>query len=596
MKKILSVAVMGIAALAATTQNAGAAAPVNDFVPKVEKTFFQELWDNEIEGMTTQVRIEVRFDEDVWWVSGASKHCYVLDKDGNKYEDWKPDFAGAASDYAVFYYCVNGINKYEDADYTLVIPEGLYGNPAWHNDNTTGRVNPELRYDFNVWKLAGQPREDKTAYDFAPLASSYEVVETRINGQKTLELQLALDFAEPVAIHKNIDDKCSVRDSEGNSLQEAKLRYWVDETNPNKAYIGLRGVDLKNSVNYTISAWIGAFGTLEWEKEEYCEGHASPELEYVVNPSGEPVIPAPVADFVPEVQNMFYQEVYDQELDDFTSQVRIEVKFDEDVWWVSGASKNCYLLDKDGKVYEDWKRDFAGSGSDYSVFYYCVNGLNKYEDADYTLVIPEGLYGNPAWHGDPTKGRVNPELRYEFNAWKLAGQPREDKTAYDFMPASSTYELVETRINGKKTLELQLALDFTEPVAIHKSIDDKCSVRDSEGNSLQEAVLRYWVDETDPNRAYIGLRGVDLKSSVDYTISAWIGAFGTLEWEKEEYCEGHASPQLIYTVNPKVSAVESVNASDDSDTPVYNLQGVRMNADKLQKGIYIRGGKKFVVK
>ena len=35
----------------------------------------------------------------------------------------------------------------------------------------------------------------------------------------------------------------------------------------------------------------------------------------------------------------------------------------------------------------------------------------------------------------------------------------------------------------------------------------------------------------------------------------------------------------------------------NADSPIYNLQGVRMtNTDNLPTGIYIRGGKKFVVK
>ena len=37
--------------------------------------------------------------------------------------------------------------------------------------------------------------------------------------------------------------------------------------------------------------------------------------------------------------------------------------------------------------------------------------------------------------------------------------------------------------------------------------------------------------------------------------------------------------------------------TESSNLPVYNLQGVRMkDADNLPSGIYIQGGKKFVVK
>lgn len=44
------------------------------------------------------------------------------------------------------------------------------------------------------------------------------------------------------------------------------------------------------------------------------------------------------------------------------------------------------------------------------------------------------------------------------------------------------------------------------------------------------------------------------------------------------------------------SSITKVTAAE-SDSPVYNLSGVRMtNTDNLPKGIYISGGKKFVVK
>lgn len=44
--------------------------------------------------------------------------------------------------------------------------------------------------------------------------------------------------------------------------------------------------------------------------------------------------------------------------------------------------------------------------------------------------------------------------------------------------------------------------------------------------------------------------------------------------------------------NPKVEQ----NMMDDENAPIYNLQGVRMNSQNLPKGIYVKNGRKFVVK
>ena len=81
---------------------------------------------------------------------------------------------------------IRGISQYEDADYTLVIPEDLLGNTKWNsNSYEVGRSNPELRYEFNVWELAGKPREDKTTYDFNPISDVYSIDEVTLSGGKT---------------------------------------------------------------------------------------------------------------------------------------------------------------------------------------------------------------------------------------------------------------------------------------------------------------------------------------------------------------------------------------------------------------------------
>ena len=71
-------------------------------------------------------------------------------------------------------------------------------------------------------------------------------------------------------------------------------------------------------------------------------------------------------------------------------------------------------------------------------------------------------------------------------------------------------------------------------------------------------------------------------------------ADATLVFKKENLV-----PQLtiVYT-KKETTGVENVEVSvaANKDAHVYNLQGVRMNAENLPAGIYIKGGKKFVVK
>lgn len=303
-------------------------------------------------------------------------------------------------------------------------------------------------------------------------------------------------------------------------------------------------------------------------------------------------------DFVPEVQTIRFQEIPDNETGELVSQVRIDVQFPEEVWWVEGVSKYCYVLNSKGENVE-WTPDFSGPASDYSVFYFGVNGLNKYIDEDYTLVIPEGIFGNTSWYYDADGSKANPELRYDFNVWKLAGCPREDFTVYDFDPTNYSVSLEEVRINGQRQLELQLTLDFDDAVAISDNFKNKWSVYqmvDDGDTYMSEAIVRAWVPEENPKQAIVGLRGVDLKSGLKYRMTIWTGSFGTLEWAAEDYCEGRANSALEYVLDSDYSAIESVNIDADNDAPIYNMQGMRVNASSLDNGIYIRNGKKIIVR
>ena len=465
MNRFLSCAMMGVA-MAAATVNAQAAEFVYDFVPEVESMVFTQGLDEATNMNVDEVRIDLKFSSDVWWVEGYASKCYLLDSKGEKYEDWTPEFWGPASDYSKLILEVRGLSKYVDEDYTLVIPQGLLGDTAWNSNVDGASSNPELRYEFNEWKLAGcpEPPSDEVVYDY-----------------------------------------------------------------------------------------------------------------------------------VPEVQSIIYQQTWDTEKEEMVPEVRIDVKFNGDVWWVTGYQGQCYLLDSNGERYDAWWPDFGGLESDYSVMYFGVRGLSQYVDADYTLVIPQGLLGDTNWYYDAPGSRSNPELRYEFNEYKLAGCPREDFTVYDFTPLSDSYSVEEARINGQKQLELQLNLTFPEAVAVHENFKNKVSLYDGEGKYIQQAVIRTVVSNEDPNTVMVGIRGVDLKGEYDFTLSIWEGAFGTLEWAAEDYCESKASPTLEYRLSSAGSAVESMQAADKG-SETYNLQGVRVDSDRLAKGIYIRDGKKIIIK
>ena len=53
----------------------------------------------------------------------------------------------------------------------------------------------------------------------------------------------------------------------------------------------------------------------------------------------------------------------------------------------------------------------------------------------------------------------------------------------------------------------------------------------------------------------------------------------------------------VFSPVGETDGIANVNAADktNADAPIYNLSGMRVNKNNLQKGMYIQNGKKFVV-
>ena len=95
-----------------------------------------------------------------------------------------------------------------------------------------------------------------------------------------------------------------------------------------------------------------------------------------------------------------------------------------------------------------------------------------------------------------------------------------------------------------------------------------------------------------------------------YTDNAWYKIDAQVTFENRAYLDLNAVPVLAdeevaaANVNRMVlgdwetTGIDEVKASPTQvdDEAVYNLSGIKMDADNLPKGIYIRGGKKFIVK
>ena len=101
---------------------------------------------------------------------------------------------------------------------------------------------------------------------------------------------------------------------------------------------------------------------------------------------------------------------------------------------------------------------------------------------------------------------------------------------------------------------------------------------------------------------------IKFNTNGDNYYAAFLGSEGML-YKAEDGSKGNmkgfrayfAIPNSLEAANVSVggvvTSIKSIEgAADDADAPVYNLQGQRVDGKQLQRGIYVKNGRKFIVK
>lgn len=191
---------------------------------------------------------------------------------------------------------------------------------------------------------------------------------------------------------------------------------------------------------------------------------------------------------------------------------------------------------------------------------------------------------------------------------------------------SATLRLVTERPKGSRTFSIYKYVDFAENTN-YKTEEDKLAATRTETNLVgtytakgqggkafpYDAVsddyktVDAWTNNIDLTDFVKSLDNNSFALLIEHTNSADQLMFytketgdvtnakdATLVFKKEDLV-----PQLTVVYATKdATGIESfkANVTATSDNNVYNLQGIRMNSDSLPAGIYIKNGKKFVVK
>ena len=134
---------------------------------------------------------------------------------------------------------------------------------------------------------------------------------------------------------------------------------------------------------------------------------------------------------------------------------------------------------------------------------------------------------------------------------------------------------------GVNFYQIKDAGSYTEATAVNGLVGclDETVGADAGGHALHSDNTWYKID-TDVqfvNRAYLKVADVPVMTEEE-AVSANVNRMVLGDWETTGIDEVKASSAQV------------------DDEAVYNLSGIKMDADNLPKGIYIRGGKKFIVK
>lgn len=211
-----------------------------------------------------------------------------------------------------------------------------------------------------------------------------------------------------------------------------------------------------------------------------------------------------------------------------------------------------------------------------------VNGYADFdkpitEPGTYILVVPTGAFYEGYSDEDI------PESRWRYVVAEDGENPVTNPTQVIATPSEDT---VLASLS-------QIILEFPDYQGVYySSTEGTATVYDKDGNAVATLKDDY-VSGLEDNK--IALEVVpEITANGTYTVEFPARVF-TLVGEQMYDDQASTAFTLTYNVDSAVG-IEAI-ATEEADAPVYRIDGTRViNSDNLPAGIYIRGGKKIIVK
>ena len=236
-------------------------------------------------------------------------------------------------------------------------------------------------------------------------------------------------------------------------------------------------------------------------------------------------------------------------------------------------------------------------------------GITLDENADNTITAATGV--NVTLKRNLVKG-----------AWNTLCLPFE--LSVEQMKAAFGDDVKAAQLDSKSTGNIlsfdnysELGIEAGVPYLIKPSVDSPADGYKFEGVNITDNTE----DITTFTESLIGFVGIysptditeDVKTNEwfkdDSYFAAFLGAGNTILKANDNSKLGGfrayfaipsdlSTAALSVSLDGVITSINEINGEtvDDANAPVYNLQGQRVNADSLTRGIYVKNGKKFAVK
>lgn len=351
---------------------------LNTFPPKGQVDMSKVTWD------VTLIKVSSKYN----YRPGAE--VSINNAKGTYTRTGKLEDSSFTADTRTFKY-INAPEPAESGTYTMVIPQGTFGDAAWLENPQTGHSNPEMKV---VWHVVAAGSVAAT-YDI-------EVSSTNPTDEATVDIK-DNPFELTVTAPGELDFVPGVT---------------ADLLNPESDYVGKvtfvatdtqdGHTTFKTEINppithngtYSLNIPQGMFGDLTFA-EDSSDGHGNLPYSMSFDITGGEAPKDPIKyDMIPEISPADGSHV------SYNDMMKVTLTFPEGTDWIEENSAQAVLRCSSANYYAKalFRREEGKDGTFYIKF-----GFKPYRDGDYIMVLNQGIFM------DANKEHANPEITYTWH-------------------------------------------------------------------------------------------------------------------------------------------------------------------------------------